>query len=200
MSTESTEGGAQVRASDAEREEFARAIREAVGEGRLSLDEGDERLARVYAVRYRDELRPLVSDLPREEGWGPSGGGRHGGPGRGWGGEGRGRGGPGSGRGSGPGSGPGSGSGPGFGRGGGPGWGYGPWRRGFGWRFVPLLFLLTIVVIAATGSAHFFWPLIPLFFLSLFLIKGLCFLGWRRRAWREWAGRQGSSWSEGPRV
>jgi Domain of unknown function (DUF1707) len=196
MSTESAEGGARVRASDAEREEYARAIREAVGEGRLSLDEGDERLARVYAVRYRDELRPLVSDLPREEGWRPAGAGRQGGPGPGWG---EGRGGPGrSGPGAGPGYGPGSG--PGFGRG--PwGPGYGPWRRGFGWRFVPLLFLLAIVILAATGSGHFFfWPLIPLFFLGFFLLRGMCFFGWRRRAWRDWSGRQGSNWSEGPRV
>ncbi len=65
----STEGNGsptagRVRASDAEREEFARMVREATGEGRLSLDEGDERLAQVYAAKYRDELRPLVSDLP----------------------------------------------------------------------------------------------------------------------------------------
>jgi DUF1707 SHOCT-like domain len=196
MSTESAEGGARVRASDAEREEYARAIREAVGEGRLSLDEGDERLARVYGVRYRDELRPLVTDLPREEGWGPAGAGPGG---RGWG---EGRRGPG-GRGPGPGQGSGPGSGPGFGRGFGPGFGpgYGPWRRGFGWRFVPLLFLLAIVVLAAAGSGHFFfWPLFPLFFLGLFLLRGMCFFGWRRRAWRDGAGRQGSSWSDGPRV
>ncbi|MGE5830135.1 MAG: DUF1707 SHOCT-like domain-containing protein [Micromonosporaceae bacterium] len=195
MSTDSAEGGARVRASDAEREEYARAIREAVGEGRLSLDEGDERLTRVYAVRYRDELRPLVTDLPREEGWGPTGG-RHGGPGRGRGPGGRGAD-PGSGSASGSGSGPGfgPGSGPGFG----PGHGWGPWRRGLIWRAVPLLILLTIVLLAA-GSAHFFWPIIPLFFLSIFLIKGFCFLGWRRRAWRDWAVRQGSGWSDSPRA
>ncbi len=61
----STEGNsARVRASDAEREEFAQIVREATGDGRLSLDEGDERLAQVYAAKYRDELRPLVADLP----------------------------------------------------------------------------------------------------------------------------------------
>ena len=40
-------------------------VREAIGEGRLTLDEGDERLAAVYAAKYRDELPPLVTDLPR---------------------------------------------------------------------------------------------------------------------------------------
>jgi DUF1707 SHOCT-like domain len=59
----STESG-RVRSSDAEREEFAALIREAVGEGRLTLAEGDERLAAIYATRFRDELRPLVTDLP----------------------------------------------------------------------------------------------------------------------------------------
>jgi len=65
MSTEST-GASRVRASDAEREEYARLVREAVTEGRLSLSEGDERLATVYAAVYRDELAPTVSDLPRQ--------------------------------------------------------------------------------------------------------------------------------------
>jgi hypothetical protein len=54
----------RVRASDAEREEFARIVREATGDGRLTLDEGDARLAQVYAAKFRDELRPLVADLP----------------------------------------------------------------------------------------------------------------------------------------
>lgn len=56
----------RIRASDAEREEFAKIVRDAVGQGRLTLDEGDKRLATVYATRYRDELRPLVADLPHE--------------------------------------------------------------------------------------------------------------------------------------
>ena len=59
-----TPDSTQVRASDAEREEFARIVRDAIGEGRLTLAEGDERLAQVYAARYRDDLRPLVADLP----------------------------------------------------------------------------------------------------------------------------------------
>jgi DUF1707 SHOCT-like domain len=60
MSTEPT----RMRASDPEREEFATIVREATAEGRLSLAEGDERLAQIYAAKFRDELRPLVADLP----------------------------------------------------------------------------------------------------------------------------------------
>lgn len=66
MSTESRtdpEPG-RVRASDAEREQYAHIVREATGDGRLTLPEGDERMARVYAARYRDELRPIIADLP----------------------------------------------------------------------------------------------------------------------------------------
>jgi len=66
MSTESAQPS-RVRASDSEREQYASAVREAVGEGRLDLQEGDERLAAVYAAKYRDELRPSIADLPRPE-------------------------------------------------------------------------------------------------------------------------------------
>jgi len=65
MSTAAAEP-ARIRASDPEREEYATVLRAAVTEGRLSLAEGDERLAAVYAARYRDELRPLTTDLPGE--------------------------------------------------------------------------------------------------------------------------------------
>src|SRR2546423_11964039 len=54
----------RVRASDAEREEFATIVRAAMSEGRLTLEEGEERLAQVYGARYRDELSPLTGDLP----------------------------------------------------------------------------------------------------------------------------------------
>jgi len=63
MTTE-TPGG-RVRASDAEREEYAAKVREAVGEGRLTLGEGDERLATIYADKFRDELHAHIADLPR---------------------------------------------------------------------------------------------------------------------------------------
>src|SRR5688572_24072320 len=55
----------RVRASDAEREEYAQILRAAMSEGRLSLEDGEERLGRAYAATYRDELDPLIADLPR---------------------------------------------------------------------------------------------------------------------------------------
>lgn len=58
MSTE------RMRASDAEREQVAQVLRTAMSEGRLSLEEGEERLAVLYAATYRDELTPLTADLP----------------------------------------------------------------------------------------------------------------------------------------
>jgi DUF1707 SHOCT-like domain len=60
----STDGGNRVRASDAEREEYAKMLRAAMTEGRLTLEEGEERLSRVYAAKYRDELPALTVDLP----------------------------------------------------------------------------------------------------------------------------------------
>ena len=35
-----------------------------MAEGRLTLEEGEERLAAAYAAKYRDELKPLTTDLP----------------------------------------------------------------------------------------------------------------------------------------
>jgi hypothetical protein len=57
-------GQARVRASDAEREEVAAVLRTAIGEGRLTLAEGEQRLAGVYATTYRDELGGFTADLP----------------------------------------------------------------------------------------------------------------------------------------
>ncbi len=63
-----SEGSGRIRTSDAEREQVAAILRAAVSEGRLSLEEGDDRLARVYQAKYRDELAPLTRDLP-QDGW-----------------------------------------------------------------------------------------------------------------------------------
>jgi hypothetical protein len=63
MSTD-PRGPHRVRASDAEREQYAQILRTAMGEGRLTLEEGEERLGQVYAAKYRDELSPLTADLP----------------------------------------------------------------------------------------------------------------------------------------
>ena len=57
----------RTRASDAEREEFATVVRTAMTDGRLTLQEGEERLAQVYAAKFRDELPPLTADLPRTD-------------------------------------------------------------------------------------------------------------------------------------
>jgi hypothetical protein len=54
----------RIRASNAEREEYAEILRAAISEGRLSLADGEERLATTYAATYRDELDPLTADLP----------------------------------------------------------------------------------------------------------------------------------------
>lgn len=57
-------GGPPIRASDAEREQVAHILRTAMGEGRLTLDEGEQRLTAVYRAVYRDELTQLTADLP----------------------------------------------------------------------------------------------------------------------------------------
>lgn len=54
-----------VRASDDDRERVAERLRSGHTEGRLDLDELQERLERTYAAKTLGELRALVSDLPR---------------------------------------------------------------------------------------------------------------------------------------
>jgi hypothetical protein len=185
MSTDD-QGKTRIRTSDAERETVAETLRNAVGEGRLTLEEGDQRLAALYTTRFRDELPTLVADLPRDDSWGRSdsrdgrppgfaygpgqAGPRMGGPG--W----PGPGGPG---------GPGGSGGPGIGWGG-PGSSH--WRR---WRLLRVLAVVVIIggIITLAGG-HFFWPVIPL----LFLTFGIMRLG----AWRCWGGgypnRRDRSW------
>lgn len=57
-----------LRISDAERDEAAAILREAAGEGRLDLDELDERLSAVYAAKTYGDLEPITRDLPRPAG------------------------------------------------------------------------------------------------------------------------------------
>ncbi|MDT5027244.1 MAG: hypothetical protein QOE61_3670 [Micromonosporaceae bacterium] len=184
-----------VRASDAEREEFAYKIREAVGEGRLSLDEGDQRLAKVYAARFREDLPLLIRDLPpgsQGADRGAAGGGRAEAPGRGPGPWGRGR------RGPGPQEWDAAGS-P-WGRqasdrapwSGGP-WdrgAWGPWVRGLGsrrrlalLRHAGLVAVVAAVLIGiwAITASHFFWPAFPLLFLTMGLIRHARWHSWARR-------------------
>ena len=56
------------RASDAERERCAGALRDHAAAGRLEFGELEERLGRAYGARYRAELRALLRDLPRDHG------------------------------------------------------------------------------------------------------------------------------------
>lgn len=53
-----------MRASDADRERVAAVLREAAGDGRLTMDELDERLDAVYAAKTYAELEPITHDLP----------------------------------------------------------------------------------------------------------------------------------------
>jgi hypothetical protein len=62
------EGTPDLRASDADRERFAEQLRHAAGEGRLTVEELDERLDQAYAARTRAELERLVVDVvPAEQ-------------------------------------------------------------------------------------------------------------------------------------
>ena len=53
-----------VRVSDAERDAVAAQLREHYAQGRLSLDELNERLDRAFASRTRADLNAVTSDLP----------------------------------------------------------------------------------------------------------------------------------------
>ncbi|MDT8909634.1 DUF1707 domain-containing protein [Amycolatopsis sp. PS_44_ISF1] len=60
-----TEIPARLRASDGDRERVAATIQAAGAEGRLTLEEVEDRLGTVYATRFTDELGELTTDLPR---------------------------------------------------------------------------------------------------------------------------------------
>jgi hypothetical protein len=74
-------GDQNMRASDADRQRVADALRRHVGEGRLTLDELSERLGEVYAARTigqlegragpMRELPPLVPPLSSSSAWAP---------------------------------------------------------------------------------------------------------------------------------
>ena len=59
-----SESSPRVRASDADREAVVATLHDAVVRGLLTLQEGEERLAAAYAVRFLDELPSLTADLP----------------------------------------------------------------------------------------------------------------------------------------
>lgn len=65
-----------IRCSNAEREEVRVTLYAAAGDGRLTMDEVEERLSRLEELRFRHELAALTADLPTAEadettGWRP---------------------------------------------------------------------------------------------------------------------------------
>lgn len=54
----------QMRAADGDREQVADRVRQALDEGRLTLDEMDERLRLVYQAKTFGDLDRIVADLP----------------------------------------------------------------------------------------------------------------------------------------
>ncbi|MFG2401646.1 DUF1707 SHOCT-like domain-containing protein [Streptomyces lydicus] len=59
-----TEELPELRASDADRERVAEILRDALAEGRLVMEEFEERLDAAYRARTYRELEPLTADLP----------------------------------------------------------------------------------------------------------------------------------------
>jgi Domain of unknown function (DUF1707) len=55
---------ARMRASDADRDRAAAALREHLAAGRLTVEEFDERLDRAYAAKTLGELDEIMADLP----------------------------------------------------------------------------------------------------------------------------------------
>ncbi|WP_078556630.1 DUF1707 domain-containing protein [Streptomyces sp. PCS3-D2] len=54
----------ELRASDADRDRVVERLRDAVAEGRLDMEEFEERLEAAYKSRTYAELEPLTADLP----------------------------------------------------------------------------------------------------------------------------------------
>jgi len=55
----------RMRVSDADREQAANVLREAAGQGRISMDELDERLELAYAAKTYADLTAVTHDLPQ---------------------------------------------------------------------------------------------------------------------------------------
>jgi Domain of unknown function (DUF1707) len=56
--------GYNIRVGDADREATASQLREHYADGRLTLDELNERLDQAFAAKTRDELNTVMRDLP----------------------------------------------------------------------------------------------------------------------------------------
>ena len=57
----------EMRASDADRDRVAAALREHCAQGRIGVDELNDRLDRVYRARTLGDLQKVTSDLPEED-------------------------------------------------------------------------------------------------------------------------------------
>ncbi|SNS98156.1 protein of unknown function [Geodermatophilus pulveris] len=55
----------EIRASDADREDAVRQLQRGLSDGRLTVDEFDDRVRAAYAARTTGELDDLTRDLPR---------------------------------------------------------------------------------------------------------------------------------------
>jgi hypothetical protein len=67
--------GPNIRVGDAEREAVAAQLREHYGDGRLTLDELNERLDQTFAAKTVSELGAVTTDLPRDSStWAPGAG------------------------------------------------------------------------------------------------------------------------------
>ncbi|MFE9440955.1 DUF1707 domain-containing protein [Streptomyces sp. NPDC006602] len=67
-----TEDAPELRASDADRERVAEVLRDALAEGRLDMEEFEERLDATYQARTYGELAPITRDLPSGAGAAPA--------------------------------------------------------------------------------------------------------------------------------
>ncbi|WP_285568531.1 DUF1707 domain-containing protein [Streptomyces sp. RTGN2] len=63
MTAEPSRSAGRMRASDADREAVVEQLREAAAEGRIDLDELDERVGRALTAKTYAELAPLTDDL-----------------------------------------------------------------------------------------------------------------------------------------
>lgn len=64
LSPDRRDGNNELRASDADRERVADVLRQAAGDGRISIDELDDRLTATYSAKTYAELERLTRDLP----------------------------------------------------------------------------------------------------------------------------------------
>ncbi|KOG36456.1 DUF1707 SHOCT-like domain-containing protein [Streptomyces resistomycificus] len=67
-----TEDAPELRASDADRERVAEILQDALAEGRLDMEEFEERLDATYKARTYGELTPITRDLPAAAGAAPA--------------------------------------------------------------------------------------------------------------------------------